>query len=200
MTDLPELPNYTVGTWTLDNVHSYVGFTIKHMMVSKVRGRFTAFTAGFTTAENPLESTVSATIDATSIDTHNPMRDDHIRSADFFDAANHPTITFASTGLRYEDGEFYIDGELTIRGNTKPVTLTLTEPAFGPGPQGGVKAGFSAAVEVNRHDFGVSYNGPIPGGGVALGDKVQITIDVEADLQEPKAEAETEAEAAAGGE
>ena len=192
MTDLPELPNYTAGTWTLDNVHSYVGFTIKHMMVSKVRGRFTSFTAGFTTAENPLESTVSATIDATSIDTHNPMRDDHIRSADFFDAANHPTITFASTGLRYEDGEFFIDGELTIRGNTKPVTLTLTEPAFGPGPQGGMKAGFSASVEVNRHDFGVSYNGPIPGGGVALGDKVQLTIDVEADLQEPKAETEAE--------
>ena len=126
------------------------------------------------------------------IDTHNPMRDDHIRSADFFDAANHPTITFASTGLRYEDGEFFIDGELTIRGNTRPVTLTLTEPAFGPSPQGGVKAGFSAAVEVDRHDFGVSYNGPIPGGGVALGDKVQITIDVEADLQEPKAETEAE--------
>jgi polyisoprenoid-binding protein YceI len=186
MTDLPELPNYTAGTWTLDTVHSYVGFTIKHMMVSKVRGRFTSFTAGFTTAENPLESTVSATIDAGSIDTHNSMRDDHIRSADFFDATNHPNITFASTGIRYEDGEILIDGDLTIRGTTKPVTLALTDPGFGPGPQGGMKAGFSAAVEVDRHDFGVSYNGPIPGGGVALGDKVQITIDVEADLQEPK--------------
>jgi polyisoprenoid-binding protein YceI len=197
MTDLPELPNYTAGTWTVDTVHTYVGFTIKHMMVSKVRGRFTAFTAEFTTAENPLESTVSATIDASSIDTHNSMRDDHIRSADFFDAANHPTITFASTGIRYEDGEFLIDGELTIRGNTKPVTLTVSEPAFGPGtPQGGTKAGFSASVEVNRNDFGVSYNGPIPGGGVALGEKVQLTIDVEADLQESKAE--VEAETAAG--
>jgi polyisoprenoid-binding protein YceI len=193
MTDLPELPNYTAGTWTVDTVHTYVGFTIKHMMVSKVRGRFTAFTAEFTTAENPLESTISATIDATSIDTHNSMRDDHIRSADFFDAANHPTIAFASTGIRYEDGEFFIDGELTIRGNTRPVTLTVAEPAFGPAPQGGTKAGFSAAVEVNRNDFGVSYNGPIPGGGVALGEKVQITIDVEADLQESKAEEETEA-------
>ena len=193
MTDLPELPNYTAGTWTLDTVHSYVGFTIKHMMVSKVRGRFTSYTAGFVTAENPLESTVSATIDATSIDTHNSMRDDHIRSADFFDAANHPTITFTSTGIRYEDGEFHLDGDLTIRGITKPISLTLTDPAFGPGPQGGMKAGFSAAVEVNRHDFGVSYNGPIPGGGVALGDKVQLTIDVEADLQEPKEQAEPEA-------
>ena len=188
MTDLPELPNFTAGTWTVDNVHSYVGFTIKHMMVSKVRGRFTSFTAGFTTAEDPLGSTVSATIDASSIDTHNSMRDDHIRSADFFDAANHPTITFASTGVRFAGGEFLVDGDLTIRGVSKPVTLTLDSPAFGPGPQGGVKAGFSVSVEINRNDFGVSYNGPIPGGGVALGDKVQITIDVEADLQEPKSE------------
>jgi len=186
MTDLPEVPNYSAGTWTVDNVHSYVGFTIKHMMVSKVRGRFTSFTAGFSTAANPLESTVSATIDATSIDTHNAMRDDHVRSADFFDAANHPTITFASTGIRFEDGEFLLDGELTIRGTTRPVALALDSPAFGPGPQGGLKAGFSASVEINRHDFGVSYNGPIPGGGMALGDKVQITLDIEADLQEPK--------------
>jgi polyisoprenoid-binding protein YceI len=186
MTDLPELPNYVAGTWHVDTVHSYVGFTIKHMMVSKVRGRFTRFAAAFSTAANPLESTVTATIDATSIDTQNAMRDDHIRSADFFDAGTHPTLTFTSTGIRYEDGEFLLDGELTIRGTTKPITLALDSPAFGPGPQDGVKAGFSASVEINRHDFGVSYNGPIPGGGVALGDKVQITIDIEADLQEPK--------------
>jgi polyisoprenoid-binding protein YceI len=188
MTDLPELPNYTAGTWVVDNVHSYVGFTIKHMMVSKVRGRFGTFDAEFVTHENPLESTVSATIDATSIDTNNPMRDDHIRSGDFFDAANHPAITFNSTGIRYEDGEFLLDGDLTIRGTTKPVTLTLDSPAFGPGAQGGMKAGFSATTEINRHDFGVSYNGPIPGGGAVLGDKVQLTLDIEADLRDPKAE------------
>lgn len=184
MTDLPEVPNYTAGTWAVDTVHSYVGFTIKHMMVSKVRGRFTSFTASFTTGANPLESTVSATINATSIDTHNAMRDDHIRSADFFDASNHPTLAFNSTGIRFEDGEFLLDGELTIRGVTKPITLTLDSPAFGPGPQGGMKSGFSASGEINRNDFGVSYNGPIPGGGMALGDKVQITLDIEADLQE----------------
>jgi len=185
---LPGLPNYAVGTWTVDTVHSYVGFTIKHMMVSKVRGRFASFSAEFTTAEDPLASTVSATIDATSIDTNNSMRDDHIRSADFFDAVNHPALTFQSTGLRFEDGEILIDGELTIRGVTKPVSLLLDSPAFGPGPQGGVKAGFSASVEIDRTDFGVSYNGPIPGGGVAIGDRVQITLDIEADLQDPKAE------------
>jgi polyisoprenoid-binding protein YceI len=133
MTDLPELANYATGTWQVNTVHSYIGFTIKHMMVSKVRGRFTGFTASFSTAENPLESIVSATIEVTSIDTQNSMRDDHIRSADFLDAANHPTLTFASTGIRFEDGA-------------------------------------------------------IPGGGVTLGDKVQITLDIEADLQDPKAE------------
>lgn len=184
MTALPEVPNYTAGTWAVDTVHSYVGFTIKHMMVSKVRGRFTSFTASFITGANPLESTVSATINATSIDTHNSMRDDHIRSADFFDASNHPTLSFNSTGIRFEDGAFLLDGELTIRGVTKPITLTLDSPAFGPGPQGGMKSGFSASGEINRNDFGVSYNGPLPGGGMALGDKVQITLDIEADLQE----------------
>lgn len=185
---LPDIPNYAVGKWTVDTVHSYVGFTIKHMMVSKVRGRFAAFTAEFTTAENPLESTVSATIEATSIDTHNEMRDNHIRSADFFDAENHPAIAFTSSGIRFEDGEFFIDGELSIRGTAKHVTLALDEPAFGPGPQGGTKAGFSASLEIDRHDFGVSYNGPIPGGGMALGDRVQITLDIEADLQQPETE------------
>ena len=98
------------------------------------------------------------------------------------------SITFSSTGIRFEDGEFLLDGELSIRGVTKQVTLLLDSPAFGPGPGGGVKAGLSASLEINRHDFGVSYNGPIPGGGVALGDNVQITLDIEAELQEPKTE------------
>ncbi len=181
-----EIPGYVAGTWTVDTIHSHVGFTIKHMMVSKVRGHFTAYTAEFTTAEDPLDSRVSAVIDATSIDTGNSMRDDHIRSADFFDAANHPSLTFTSTGIRYEEGELLLDGELTIRGVTKAVTLNLEAPAFGPGPQGGTKSGFSATVEIDRTDYGVSYNGPMPGGGAVLGTKVQIILDIEASLQDPK--------------
>lgn len=183
-----DIPGYVAGTWTVDNIHSHVGFTIKHMMVSKVRGRFTAYTAEFTTAEDPLASTVTAVIDASSIDTGNAMRDEHIRSADFFDADNHPSITFTSTGIRAEDGQLLIDGELTIRGVTKPVALELEPPAFGPGPQGGTKSGFSATVEIDRTDFGVSYNGPVPGGGVMLGTSVQIILDIEASLQDPKDE------------
>lgn len=185
-TDL-QIPGYVTGTWTIDAVHSYIGFVIKHMMVSKVRGHFGTFSGQIVTAENPLDSSVSVTIDATSIDTDNQMRDDHIRSGDFFEVENHPNITFTSTAVRYEDGDFFIDGDLTIRGITKTVTLAVEPPEFGPNPMGGTKAGFSATTEINRSDFGVSYNGPIPGGGVALGEKVQLVLEVEADLVTPAA-------------
>ena len=188
MTAATLIPSYIAGTWDIDPVHSDVSFSVRHMMVSKVRGRFGSFSGQIATGEEITGSSVTATIDATSIDTNNEQRDNHIRSADFFDAASHPTITFQSTGLRFEDGEFLLDGDLTIRGNAKPITLTLDSPAFGPNAQGGMKAGFSATAEINRHDFGVSYNGPIPGGGSVLGDKVQLTLDIEADLQEPKSE------------
>jgi polyisoprenoid-binding protein YceI len=177
-----QIPGYVAGTWTIDPVHTYVGFVIKHMMVSKVRGHFGTFSGTIVTAENPLDSSVTVTIDANTIDTGTAMRDDHIRSADFFEVENHPTIEFVSTGVRAEGGEYFVDGNLTIRGTTKPVTLTVETPEFGPNPQGGSKAGFSATTEINRNDFGVSYNGPIPGGGMALGEKVQIVLEVEADL------------------
>jgi polyisoprenoid-binding protein YceI len=182
-----QIPGYVAGSWTIDPVHTHVGFVIKHMMVSKVRGRFTSFSGQIITAADPLDSSVTATVEVSSIDTDNEMRDNHIRSADFFDAENHPDMAFASTKVRVEDGEFFIDGDLTIRGITKPVTLAVETPEFGPNPQGGMKAGFSATTEVNRDDFGVSYNGPIPGGGMALGDKVQVVLDVEADLNTPDA-------------
>ncbi|MFA7324405.1 MAG: YceI family protein [Candidatus Nanopelagicales bacterium] len=177
-----QVPGYVAGTWTIDPVHTHVGFVIKHMMVSKVRGHFTTFSGQIITAENPFESSVSVTIEATSINTGNTMRDDHIRSADFFDAENHPQLTFTSTGIRHAGDQFYIDGDLTIRGVTKPVSLKVDTPEFASTQQGGTKAGFSATTEINRTDFGVSYNGPVPGGGVALGEKVQIVLEVEADL------------------
>jgi polyisoprenoid-binding protein YceI len=177
-----QVPGYLAGTWTIDPIHSHVGFMIKHLMVSKVRGNFTAFTGEITTADNLLDSGVSATVEAASIDTSNSLRDDHVRSADFFDAENHPALTFVSSGLRQAGGELFLDGHLTIRGITKAVTLALETPEFGANPQGGTKAGFSATTQINRTDFGVSYNGPIPGGGVALGEKVQIVLEIEADL------------------
>lgn len=180
--NIPDIPGYVAGTWVIDPVHTHVGFVIKHMMVSKVRGRFTRFSGTIVTGKDPLDSTVTVSVDVASIDTDNDMRDDHIRSADFFDAEHHPEMTFASTGVRLQDGDFFLDGSLTIRGTTRAVTLAIDELAFGPDPRGGTKAGFSATTEINRTDFGVSYNGPIPGGGLALGEKVQVVVDVEADL------------------
>jgi len=177
-----QIPGYIVGTWQIDPVHTHIGFVIKHMMVSKVRGSFDTFSGEIITATDPLESTVSVTIEAKSINTGNTMRDDHIRSADFFDAENHPNITFTSTGVRHTDGEFYVDGDLTIRGVTKSVALKTETPEFASTGPDKFKAGFSATTDIDRNDFGVSYNGPIPGGGMALGDKVQIVLEVEADF------------------
>jgi polyisoprenoid-binding protein YceI len=184
-TDLSTLiPGYAAGTWTIDTVHTHLGFSAKHLMVSKVRGHFTGYSGTITTGEKAEDTRVGVTIDATSIDTNNAMRDNHIRSADFFDVENHPQFTFVSTGLRVEDGEIYLNGDLTIRGTTRPVTLAVEDPSFGENPMGGFKFGASATTEINRMEYGVSYNGPVPGGGVMISEKIQITIEVEADLNQ----------------
>jgi polyisoprenoid-binding protein YceI len=183
------VPGYVVGTWDVDTVHSEVSFVIRHMVVSKVRGRFDKFEATIITAEDPLASSVEATIEAGSINTVQEQRDDHIRSADFLDAENHPTITFVSRGLRPSGKNFSLDGDLTIRGVTKPVTLELEVNGFGPDPFGGTRAGFTATTEIDRGDFGVSYNGPIPGAdnAMVLSDKVALHIEIEAVLRQPAA-------------
>lgn len=180
-----EIPGYLAGTWAIDPVHSEVSFVVRHMMVSKVRGRFDKFEGTIVTAENPLESSVTATVDVSSINTGQEQRDAHIRSADFFEAETHPNMTFTSTGVRADGDHFLLDGDLTIRGVTKPVTFKLEVSGFGPDAYGGTRAGFSAATEINRHDFGVSFNGPIPGvpGGVAVSDKVTINLEAEGVLQ-----------------
>jgi polyisoprenoid-binding protein YceI len=177
------IPSYTAGTWDIDPVHSDVSFSVRHMMVSKVRGRFGSFSGQIVTGEDVTGSSVSATIDATSIDTNNEQRDNHIRSADFFDVANHPTWTFSSTGVRADDGDLVLDGELTIKGVTRPVTLSLQVEGFGPDAYGGTRAGFSAATTINRADFGVDISMPLDGGGVVVGDKVTITLEIEAVLR-----------------
>jgi polyisoprenoid-binding protein YceI len=178
-----EIPGYVAGKWTIDTVHSHVGFVVRHMMVSKVRGNFKIFDGEFVTAENPLESSVTAKIDLRSIDTDNEQRDNHIRSADFFEVETHPEMTYRSTGIRQDGVSFILDGDLTLRGVTRPVSLTLEIEGFGPDPFGGTRAGFSATGEINRSDFGVSYNGPIPGGGTIISEKVQLVLDIEAVLQ-----------------
>src|SRR3954469_6719917 len=176
------IPGYVVGTWAIDPVHSEVGFTVRHMMVSKVRGKFTEFSGDIVTAENPLESSVTATVDLSSIDTGNADRDNHIRSADFFDVDSHKTMTFRSTGIRADGDDYYLDGEISLRGVTKPITLRLELGGFGPDPYGGTRAGFTALGELKRSDFGVNFNAVLETGGAVVGDKVQLVLEIEAVL------------------
>ena len=179
MTTAPRIPGYIAGTWDIDPVHSTVGFAVRHMMVSKVRGRFTTFSGEIVTGENLEDSKVTATVDAASIDTANEQRDEHIRSADFFAVEKYPTWTFRSTSV----SEDKLEGELTIKGVTKPVTFDLEFTGFGPDAYGGTRAGFEATTTINRNDFGVDIQMPLDGGGVVIGDKVTITLEIEAVLR-----------------
>jgi polyisoprenoid-binding protein YceI len=178
MTAAIQIPSYIAGTWDIDPVHSDVSFSVRHMMVSKVRGRFGTFSGEITTGQDITGSTVTATID-----TNNEQRDNHIRSADFFDVTTHPTWTFTSSAVRVDDGDLFLDGELTIKGVTRPVSMSLEVTGFGPDAYGGTRAGFSAATTINRNDFGVDISMPLDGGGVVVGDKVTITLDIQGVLR-----------------
>jgi len=187
---LVEIPGYVAGTWTIDPVHSDVGFTIRHLMVSKVRGRFGTFEGTIVTGDDPLDSAVTATIDLSSIDTGNAQRDEHVRSADFLDVAKYPAMTYRSKGLRPDGDDFVLDGELTLRGLTRPVPLKLEIGGFGPDPFlqddpfKGARAGFTATGEIDRLEFGVGDAAKVPGGnGLGLGQKVQLVLEIEAVLQ-----------------
>lgn len=178
-----QIPGYVAGTWDIDASHSTVGFSVRHMMVSKVRGYFREFSGQIVTAEDPTQSSVTASIDMTSIDTRQEQRDAHIRSADFFDVENHPQMTFRSTAVRTDGADWRLEGELTIKGVTKPVVLDLELNGFGPDAYGGTRAGFSARTEINRNDFGVDIKMPMDGGGVVVGDKVTVELEIEAVLR-----------------
>lgn len=178
-----DIPGYRAGTWTIDNAHSEVGFSIRHMMISKVRGKFQNFSATFVTAENPLESSVTASADVASVSTNDENRDAHLRTGDFFEAEKYPTIDFVSTGVRVVDGEYKVDGNLTIKGVTIPVTFDFEFGGFGVDPYGNYKAGATAQTVVNREDFGLMYNAALETGGVLLGDKVTIALELQAKLE-----------------
>ena len=182
-----EIPGYIAGTWDIDPVHSHIGFVARHLMVSKVRGNFTKFEGQIITAADPLQSTATATIDTTSIDTSNEQRNGDVAGENFLDTANHPTMTYRSTGIRPDGNDFIVDGELTIRGITHPVELKLEINGFGPDPFGNTKAGFSATGEINRTEYGITANMAIPGGGVMVSEKIQLTIEVEATLHADEA-------------
>ncbi len=177
---LPTIPGYQTGTWTIDADHSDVSFTVRHLMVSKVRGSFRSFSGEILTAEDPLTSSVAASIDLTSIETNNPQRDDHIRSADFFDVVSFPTMTYRSTGVRADGDAFVVDGELTLHGVTRSVPLRVELNGFGPDPYGGTRVGLSATTTINRRDFGIDITMPMDGGGVVVGDKIAIALEIQA--------------------
>jgi polyisoprenoid-binding protein YceI len=174
------ITGYEPATWNIDPVHSEVGFSVRHMMVSKVRGRFNTFSGQIVTGTDPLASSVTAEIDLKSINTGNEQRDEHIKSADFFEVETYPTMTYKSTGVRAEDGEYILDGELTLKGVTRSVPLHLELNGFGPDPYGGTRAGFTATGELSRSEFGVSFNAPMANGGVVVADKILLHLEIEA--------------------
>lgn len=172
-------------TWNLDPAHSQVDFVVKHMMITKVRGRFATVNGTLTVdEEDPSQSRVEVEIDAPSIDTRQEDRDTHLRSADFLDVENHPTLTFRSRrveGLKLEPGtEFQVVGDLTIRDTTKEVTLDAVYEGRGQDPWGGQRLGFSAETVVDRREFGLEWNQALETGGVLVGNDVKISLEAQA--------------------
>src|SRR5579863_66622 len=180
-----QIPGFTAGTWRIDPNHSEVSFTVGHLVVSKVRGRFDAYSGTIVTNAALARASVNVTIDAASVDTHLAIRDNQVRSADFLDVEHYPNITFVSSEVRHEQDRYFVDGDLTIRGTTRPVTLDTTVNGFSPDTFGGYRVSVSATTKIDRTDFGVNYNSPIPGleKAMSLSDEVVLTMDVEAILQ-----------------
>ncbi|WP_454199421.1 YceI family protein [Nocardia sp. Marseille-Q1738] len=172
----------TAGTWAIDPVHSTLGFSVRHLMVSKVRGRFTDFSGKLVIAEDGSAS-AEAEIRVDSVTTDNAQRDAHLRTADFFQAEQFPVATFKSTGFRVDGDDFLVDGDFTIRGVTKPVSLDVEFLGVNPGMGQGPVAGFEAKTVINRRDFGITIDMPLPDGGAVIGDKITLTLEVEVGLQ-----------------
>lgn len=170
------------STWTIDASHTLVEFAVKHMMIATVKGRFGEVSGTIVLDEASLEnSSVEVEIDAASIDTRNADRDAHLRSADFFDVENHPKLTFRSRRIEPQGGGvFRVVGDLTIRGTTREVVLEVEDQGRGKDPWGGERAAFSARTEIDRTDFGLTWNAALETGGVLVSDRVRISIEVEA--------------------
>mgnify|MGYP000259019014 CR=1 FL=1 len=175
MTPTTELSGLTAGTWAIDPAHSEVGFTVRHLGLSKVRGRFNTFAGTVTIADDLTASSVSASIELSSVDTNNEMRDGHLQSADFFNTETNPTMAFVSTGVT----ENSLTGDLTIRGTTKPVTLDLAYNGVAVDGYEATRAGFSASGQILRSDFGIEFNAPLGIDGMLVSDKVAIELEIQ---------------------
>lgn len=173
------------GTYDLDQAHTSVEFVARHLMITKVRGRFARFSGTIEVAEAPEDSSVEVTIDAASVDTNQEQRDAHLRSGDFLDVERHPTLTFRSTGVAPEGGERWkVTGDLTILGVSRPVTLDVEFEGANTTPWGTSAIGFSASTEIDREDWGLTYNQALEAGGVVVGKRVRIELGVEAVLRQ----------------
>lgn len=176
MTDIA-IPGYVACTWRGDPERSEIGFSVRILTVGKVRGRFTGYDVTIVTDDDPLASSVTATIELASIDTRKGKRDEHLRSADFLASDEHPTMSYRSTGVRPAAHGWDVDGELTLHGVTRPVPLAVTASSFGPGPDGEPRARFSATARLDRGDFGVDK---WSGGGAVIGDDVAVRFEIDA--------------------
>lgn len=179
MTQVTTSTQLQAGTWAIDPVHSEVGFTVRHLM-SKVRGSFTDFTGEIITTDDIVDSSVSVTIKSGSITTHNEQRDGHLRSPDFFDPEKGGELTFVSTTITESGDGYVITGDLTINGITKSVDLASEFLGVGANAYGGILLGAEASTSISRKDFNVSFNIPLDGGTFVIGDKIDITLSIEA--------------------
>jgi polyisoprenoid-binding protein YceI len=170
-----------MSTWNIDPTHSTVGFSVKHLMISTVRGRFSDYTATLTLDEAAAaNSTLAVSINTASVDTRTEQRDNHLRSPDFFDVANHPALTFKSTKIQGDiGGAFSVHGDLTIRGTTRPVTLTATFEGAGKDPWGNERKAFTATGKINREEFGLTWNQALEAGGLLVSTDVKLELEVQ---------------------
>lgn len=176
MSNTPQIP---AGAWNVDATHSRIGFVARHMMVTKVKGQFSDYTAKVEIGENPLASSVEVEVQMASVDTGNADRDGHLRTNDFFDIDTYPTMTFKSTSILADGDDYRLIGDLTVKGVTKSVEFELEFEGLGADPWGGTRAGFEAKTVIDRTEFGVEFNAALETGGVLLGDKVTIELDIQ---------------------
>ncbi|TAN22581.1 MAG: YceI family protein [Actinomycetota bacterium] len=167
------------GVWNIDHAHSAIEFTARHLVVTKVRGSFSSFTASIDVAEDITQSKISAEIDVASVSTGENDRDAHLKSADFFDVEKFPKITFVSTSIAPKGDHYALTGDLTIHGTTRSITLDLEFNGVTKDPWGNIKSGYTATGELSRKDFGMEWNAPLEGTGVLVSDKIQLSLEIQ---------------------
>ena len=169
------------GTYAIDPAHSTIGFVARHAMVTKTRGKFDEFEGTITVAENIADSKAEATIKATSINTGNEDRDEHVKGDDFFSVEQYPELTFSATSFDVDEtGNGTVTGDLTIKGTTKLVTLNVEAEGLAEDPFGNTRFGFEATTKINRTDFGIDFNAPLKTGGVLVSEEIKIELEVSA--------------------